>query len=88
MKEGSEEVAETESKSCLPRMVTQMPPSLATVNLTLLLSHKQRQTNLPATDTVQRVVHGSFVTNKREGKQRHYNELHVVLQSPRRPTDR
>lgn len=38
MKEGSEQVAERESKSCFPRLVIQMPFSLATVNLTLLHS--------------------------------------------------
>lgn len=46
MKEGSEQVANRESKNCLPRLVIEMPSSLATVNLTLLL-FKQTQLHKP-----------------------------------------
>lgn len=53
MKEGSKQVAKRESKSHLPRLVTQTPSSLGTVNLTLLLFNY--------TNTVtQKAVHYSY----------------------------
>lgn len=90
MKEGSEQVAERESKSCLPRLVIQMPSSLATVNLILLLpnnTHKHSCTNQPngATKT-----HAWLCSEQQEraSSGRATKELHVVLHNPRRPADR
>lgn len=62
MKEGSEQVSERQSKSCLPRLVIQMPPSLVTVNATLL----QKQVHKPAHYIYKGLMHVSIVNNKRE----------------------
>ena len=73
MKEGSEQVAGRESKNCLPRLVIQMPSSLATVNLTLLLPKNTRTDtvtqNQPTTATKTHAWLCRGTT--REGEQRH-----------------
>ncbi len=90
MKEGSEQVAQRESKSCFPRLVIQMPSSLATVNLTLLLSnntHKHSYTNQPTTATKTRPWLCS-AQQARANRGMTMNALHVVLHNPGRPTER
>lgn len=65
MKEGSKQVAKRESKSCLPRLVIQMPSSLATVNPTLLLFNNTNTVTQTSPLQPQRLTLGSLVSNKR-----------------------
>lgn len=65
MKEGSKQVAKRESKSCLSRLVIQMPSSLATVNPTLLLFNNTNTVTQTSPLQLQRFTLGSVVSNKR-----------------------
>lgn len=85
MKEGSEQVAKRESKSCLPRLVIQMPSSLTMVNLSLLLSDNTHKPAHYATKS-----HARLCSEQQERANRGMttSELHVVLHNPRRRPDR
>lgn len=68
-----------------------MPSSLATVNLTLLLSnntHKHVYTNQPTAATKTHALWLCSEQQERAIRGMTTNELHVVLHNPRRPTDR
>lgn len=90
MKERSEQVAQTESKSCFSKVghTKCLPASLLWISQRTLKEHtysKHRYTNQPTTATKsqawlcseQERANGGMTTN----------ELHVVLYNPRRPTD-
>lgn len=86
MKEGSEQVAARESKSCLPRLVIKTPSSLATVNLTLLLTTHTTQQHSAAHSSYKACVWLCSEEQERANRGMTMNELHV-LHNPRRATD-
>lgn len=88
MKEGSKQVAKTESKSCLPRLVIRMPSSPTTVNRTPLLFEQHKDSYTIRFTTSYKDSGWLCREQERSNRGMTTNELQLDRQNPGRPPDR